>query len=80
MGNQALRKEMTKVQDKDFDPSKLHEWEDILWREYSSDVLNGFATHLSNETEVDDIFDYSCLIEEEDAETEWLNEDRMSKL
>ena len=70
MGNQVLRKEMTVVQDRDFDTNKLREWEDMLWREFHPDVLNGFVTHLANEAEVDDIFDYSCQIEEEDANDE----------
>ena len=57
---------MMKVQLQKFDTNSLREWEDMLWREFPSDVLKGFETNLMNGADIDSIFEYSSHITNED--------------
>ena len=57
----------------------------MLWREQSIDALEGFTDYLyddeeEEEIDVDNIFDYSCLIKEEDLQGERQNEDIVNRL
>lgn len=73
MGNQEIKQVMAPVQDRDFDPSKLSDYEAKLWREQEADSLSGFTDILEmNGKTLTDLFPFRAKI---DVEKSGIDED-----